>query len=100
MEDVKPQGSGVIGGRATPSLDAAMSMTNSAAGKRSIPIEIFAPARRQQNPRLTHPAAVFKLNKPVGDGVFPNRQMRATPPPSLRVGIAARCLGDPGKELL
>ncbi|MGB7620097.1 MAG: hypothetical protein WBM06_24340, partial [Pseudolabrys sp.] len=68
--------------------------------RRSISVEEFAAARSQQNSRLFHAAAVFKLDQLVGDGVFPNRQMRATPPPGLRVGVTARCLRDPGEELL
>jgi len=68
--------------------------------KRSIPLEVAAPARSQQNPRFFHAAAVFETDQPVGNSILPDRQMRATPPPSLCVGITARRLRDPCEELM
>ena len=40
--------------------------------KRSIPVEVLAPARGQKNPRLFHAVAVFKTDQPAGNGVFPD----------------------------
>src|SRR5262249_51332334 len=70
------------------------------ARKRSLTLELFEHAHRQQNPRLFHAPTVFETDQPVGNRILPDRQMRAAPPPSLCVGIAARRLRDPGKKLL
>src|SRR5215475_9550845 len=68
--------------------------------KRSIHFEAGAAARRQQNPRFLHAAAIFETDQPIGDSVFPDRQMRATSSPRLGVLIAPRRLRYPGQELL
>src|SRR5215471_21783082 len=68
--------------------------------KRSLPVEVLVSARGQGNPRLFHAATVFKTDQPAGNGVFPDRQMRATAPPGIRLGIAARRFRHPGEELL
>lgn len=77
---------------------ALISLTPSA--KRSIPFEVGATKRGQQDAGILHAAAVFKTDEIVGDRIFPHRQMRATPPPGFRIRVAARAFGDPGEELL
>ena len=62
--------------------------------------EPLAPFRRQHEPRAIARAAGLEADEAVGDGVLPDRQMRATASPRLRVGITARRLIDPGEELL
>src|SRR6185312_2350780 len=63
-------------------------------------VERLAPLRGEHQPRLAHAAGVLEADQPVGDGVFPDGEMRAASPPGLGVGIAARRLVHPGEELL
>ena len=59
------------------------------------------PERREHQPQIRSMlGSVLEAHQPVGNGVFPNRQMRAAAPPGLRVGIVARSLVHPGEELL
>lgn len=79
-------------------IAALISLTASA--KRSIPFEAGTTERGQQNSRILHAAAIFKSDQAVGDGVFPHRQMRATPTPRFCIRVTARAFCDPGEELL
>jgi hypothetical protein len=67
---------------------------------RSISLEKGPTSGCQHNPGVLHAAAIFKTDQPVGDGIFPDRQMRTAPPPSLSIRITARRFGDPVEKLL
>ena len=67
---------------------------------RSISLEKGPTSGCQHNPGVLHAAAIFKTDQPGCDGIFPDRQMRTAPPPSLSIRITARRFGDPVEKLL
>jgi len=62
-------------------------------------VELRPSACRQHQPGIPHAATILKADQTVRNGVFPDGQVRAAPPPGFRIGIAARGLGHPGEKL-
>ena len=84
------KGKGCRGAQQTPCLEAVQ-----------LPPSCLRPRAVRKIRDSLHAAAVLgNWTQSVGDGVFPDRQMRTTPAPGIGFGIAARRLRHPGKKLL